>query len=231
MNEMVFSRFVTILTSPGAVMAQVRDLPRWTAAALIIVTCVAIYAGITLHITGPEQVDALQETRFGEMMDAEQIDEMYAQFEDIQFKNRVLSGLQAGFASLISVFVWTLVYLLFGKLAGGQGSFTQLLGVTMWSSYVGLGLHSLAKIPLVLAKGSAMDVSIGPAVLVASRGALDPVFQFLSMFDVFSLWGLYLVVLGLQSIHGFDRNKAAIVGGSGWLLIVLVLFGLGRLVM
>ena len=231
MNETVFGRFIFILTNPGVAMDQVRDNPRWTAAALVIVACVAIYSGVTLHITGPEQVELLQETRFGEMMEAEQIEEMYAQFDNITMKTRILSGMQAGFATLISVLISTLVYLLFSRLSGGQGSFKQLLGVVMWASVVGLGVHSLAKIPLVLMKGSSMDVSLGLGVLAASRGPLDAVYQFLSMFDVFSLWALALVVLGLERIHGFNRNKATMVGVSGWLLIAMSMFGLGRLVM
>ena len=229
MNESVFVRFVTIVTDPAATMNVVREHPRWAAAALAVVIMVAVYAGATMHITGPEQVDLMQITRFAEMLGPEQIDEMYAQFDEITATDRLMSGLQAGFGPLFALFVATLVYMLFGKLAGGEGSFRQVLGVIMWANVVGMGLNSLVKLPIVLAKGSSLDVALGPAILAAGRGPTDALFQLLSLFDLFTVWSVVLVVLGFESVHGFARNKAVTVVVGAYLLMSFTMFGLGRL--
>lgn len=231
MNETVFGRFVAIVTSPGVAMDAVRDQPRWTAAALAIVILVGLYTALTMHITGPEQLDMMQETRFGQMVPQEDLAAAYADFDELTPLKRVLNGLQGGFMTLVAIFVMSVVYLLFSRLAGGRGTYKQLLGVLFWSGFVGMGLQSLVKLPLVLQKGSALDVALGPAVLAASRGPLDPVFQFLSFFDVFSIWALVLLVMGLERIHAFPLGKAAAVGVSAWLLISMVMFGLARIVM
>jgi len=229
MNESVFARFVTIITDPVATMNVVRENPRWAAAALGVVLLVAVYSGATMHISGPEQVDMMQDTRFGEMMGPEQIEEMYARYDDITFTDRVVTGMTSGFGTLFALLVITVVYMLFGKLAGGSGSFRQVLGVTMWASFVGMGLSALVKLPIVLSKGSSFDVSLGPAILVAERGVTDVLFQLLSLFDLFSIWAVVLVVLGFESVHGFARNKAVTVVVGAYLLMNLTMFGIGRL--
>lgn len=229
MNESVFARFITIVTDPIRTMNAVRENPRWAAAALVTVLLVTVYSGVTMHITGPEQVDLMQGTRLGSMMGPEQLDEMYAKYDDITLKDRVVSGLSAGVGTLFAIFIVGLVYMLFGKLAGGAGTFRQVLGVVAWAHFVGMGLNSLVKLPLVLAKGSSMDVSLGPAVLAVDRGVTDPLFQVLSMFDLFSIWTVILIVLGFQSVHGFARNKAATVVVAAWLLMTFTMFGISRM--
>lgn len=229
MNESVLARFAAIITDPVGAMNAVRENPRWPAAALAIVLMVAFYSGSTMHITGPEQVDMMQETRIAEMMGPEAIEEMYAKYDEITTKDRIIVGMQAGFGSLFAVFVVSLVYMLFGKLAGGAGGMKQVLGVVAWANVVGMGLNALVNLPLVLSKGSSMDISLGPAILAAGRGVTDPVFQLLSMFDVFSIWTVVLIVLGFESVHGFARNKAATVVVGAWLLMSLTMFGVARM--
>jgi len=229
MNETVFMRFYAIIVAPRAAMAAVRVDPRWTAAALAIVLLVAVMSAATMHIAGPEQLDMIQDTVIGRQMPPEELAEAYAQFDEITFTSRLLSGLQAGFGVLLSLLVVSLVYLLFSRLAGGRGSWKQILGVLFWANVVGIGLASLVKLPLVLMKGSSLTVSLGPALAVAHRGPLDPTFQLLSFFDVFSLWALALIMLGFEAIHGFTRNKAAAVAGGAWLLMVAVMYGVARM--
>lgn len=229
MNESVFARFITIVTDPVRTMNAVREHPRWAAAALATVLLVAVYSGVTMHITGPEQVDMMQDTRIGEMMGPEQLDNMYAKYDDISVRDRVMAGLSGGIGTLIAVFIVALVYMLFGKLAGGAGTFRQILGVVAWAHYVGMGLNSIVKLPIVLAKGTSLDVSLGPAILVVERGVTDPIYQLLSMFDLFTVWTVILIVLGFESVHGFARNKAVTVVVGAWLLMSFTMFGVSRL--
>jgi len=154
---------------------------------------------------------------------------MYDDYLNMTTVDRLKTALPSGFGGAATVFVMGLVFLLFGKLAGGQGTFGQVIGVVFWSNVVSMGYASLIKWPLVVAKGSMLGVSLGPAVLVADRGVLDPLFGLLSMFDVFTVWGVVLLVLGFAQIHGFARNKAATVVVATWLLVSLVMFGIGRL--
>ncbi|MBC8424161.1 YIP1 family protein [bacterium] len=229
MNDSVLSRFWTIIVNPSAAMEAVRERPRVLVAALAIIILMGVFTAATVHIAGPEQADMMRDTRFGELMEPEQIEEMYDSYLDMTTKDRIMSALPAGFGSAAMVFVMGLVFLLFGKLAGGQGTFGQVMGVIFWSNVVSMGYAALIKWPLVLAKETVMGITLGPAVLVADRGFLDPLFGFLTLLDIFTVWGVVLIVIGFEKVHGFARNKAIAVVVATWLLISLVMFGIGRL--
>lgn len=229
MSDSVFSRFITIITNPSATMEAVRENPRILVAVLGIIVLVGLFSGATVHIVGPEQVDVMRDTRIGRMMEPDQIDQMYDRYLNTTLKDRIVSGIQGGFGAAVAIFIAGLVYFLFGKLAGGPGTFKQVMGAVMWSGVISMGLGALVKWPLAVAKQSVMGVNLGPAVLVADRGVLDPLYGLLSFFDVFALWGVVVLVIGFEKVHGFARNKAATVVVATWLLLSLIMFGIGRL--
>ena len=229
MSDTIGKRFLTIVTNPAAAMAEVKENPRWVIAALAVAVMLGLYSAATLQITGPEQLDVMRETRFGQMIPEEDMAEMYAKYEAPTVGARVLQGAQSGIGAALMLFVMVLIYQLFCKLAGGQGNLRQTAGVVYWSSVVSLGLGSLIKWPLVLAKGSSMGVAIGPAIFVVDRGPTDALYQLLSIFDLFTVWGVLLMVIGLGLVHEFVRNKATTVVVTTWLFLSLVLFGIGRL--
>jgi hypothetical protein len=222
------NRFLTIITNPVATMEAVRERPLWWLAAVGIALTVGVFTAATLHITGPEKLDLMQETRFGAMIQEEDLAAMYAKYDDVSFSMRAIEGVQGAVGVIFGVFIAALAYFVFGKLAGGKATFVQLLGVVFWSGVVSLGLSALVKWPLVVAQGSSMTISLGPAVLVAGRGVMDPLFGILSIFEVFSLWGVALVAIGFTKIHGFAFNKALVVAGGAYLFMSLAMFGIGR---
>jgi hypothetical protein len=229
MNDSILSRFWTIIVDPSAAMEAVREKPRILVAVLGIVIMMGVFSGATVHISGPEQVDLMQDTRFGRMMEEQQIDEMYDQYLNVTLKDRVMHGIQGGFGGAAMAFIMGLIYMLFGKLAGGQGTFKQVMGAVMWTSVISLGFGSLIKWPLALAKQTVMGITLGPALLVSERGPLDPVFGLLSFLDIIGIWGVVVLVIGFEKVHGFARNKASVVVVATWLLMSLVMFGIGRL--
>jgi hypothetical protein len=229
MNDSVLTRFWTIIVNPSATMEAVRERPRVLVAVLAIIVMMGVFTAATVHIAGPEQTDMMRDTRIGRLMEQDDIEKMYDDYLNMTTVDRLMAAVPAGFGTAATVFVMGLVFLLFGKLAGGQGSFGQVMGVIFWSSVVSMGYSALVKWPLVVAKGTMMGITLGPAVLVQDRGYLDPLFGLLSLFDVFTIWGVVLIVIGFEKVHGFARNKAATVVVATWLLISLVMFGIGRL--
>ncbi len=229
MSDTIGKRFLTIVTNPVAAMAEVKENPRWVIAALAVALMIGLFSAATLQITGPEQLDVMRDTKFGQMMPEEDLAEMYAKYEAPTTSARVIQGVQSGVGAAVMLFIMALIYLLFCRLAGGRGTLIQTAAVVYWSSVVSLGLASLVKWPLVLAKGSSLGVAIGPAVFVADRGPTDALVQLLSIFDLFTVWGVLLMVIGLGQVHDFARNKATTVVVTTWLFLSLVLFGIGRL--
>ncbi len=229
MHDGVLTRLRLILTDPARAMAMVRERPRWAVGALICLLAVGLMSATTIQITGPEQIDLMKDTKLGQAMSDEQLDEQYARFEEISTGRRIAAGVQAGLGILVTLLFLSALYHLAAKITGGQGGFRHTLGIVCWANIVGLALASLVKIPLVLARGSSMDLSFGPALLVADRGPLDALFQVLSLFDLFTVWTVVLVVVGFEQVHGLARGRAAAAVVTIWLLVSLVMIGIGRL--
>lgn len=224
----LFSRLIAVFVAPGRAMEAVKARPRWLVAGLVIMAVMALFAALTATISGPEQLDMMKETKLGRMMSPEQLQAAEDQALNPSTAKRIATTISAAAGGWIAVFVAGLVFLLFGKLAGGTGTFKQVMGVVFWAGLISYGLGTLVKLPLVLAKHSVMEVSTGLGAL-APGDPLSLGYQLLSIFDLFSIWAVAVMVIGFEKIHGFARGKAVVVTVLPWLLMSLVMIGIGRL--
>jgi hypothetical protein len=221
------SRLWTIFGSPAKAIEGIRRRPLWVAAGLIVAVVVGLFAATTKQIAGPERMDLMKDSRIMQMMPADKFQEAYDKELNPTVAGRISTGIGAAASIWIGLFIGGLIYLLFGKLAGGTGTLKQVMGVVFWSALISVALGSLVKLPLVFAKKSVMDVNIGLGAL-GGDNPLSWGHQLLSIFDVFVLWALVVMILGFQKIHGFTRGKAATVTILPWLLMNLILIGIGR---
>ena len=224
----LLSRVVAVFTAPGRAMEAVKRDPRWLVPGLIIMAVLAIFASTTVQIAGPEQMEMMRDSKLGRMMSTEQFQKAQDDALNPTTAKRVTSAISGAAGGWIAIFLTGLVFLLFTKLAGGQGTLKQVMGVVFWASLISFGLGSLVKLPLVFAKKSVMEVSTGLGLL-SSGGPLALSHQLLSIFDVFQIWSLAVIVIGFEKIHGFARNKAIVVTVLPWLLMSFVMIGIGRL--
>jgi hypothetical protein len=87
----------------------------------------------------------------------------------------------------------------------GKASFKAVLSVMLYGELI-FAVGNLLVVPLVLAKDS-LAVGLNLGVLVASRGLQDPLFMALSKVDLFIIWEIIAVGIGLSVIYQFPRNK------------------------
>ena len=101
-------------------------------------------------------------------------------------------------AALLALFWGNFVF-------AGKASFKQLLSVMAYGSIVS-ALGMLVVLPMALAKGDlAVGLSLGP--LAASQGIESLAFVALSKIDVFIIWEIIVVGIGLAAVYGLPRNK------------------------
>ncbi len=96
----------------------------------------------------------------------------------------------------------------------GRASFKSLLSVMLYGELI-YAVGNLLVLPLVLAKDS-LAVGLNLGILVADRGPQDVLYTALSKIDLFIIWEIMVVGIGLAIIYGFPRNK-------GYLMSVLSL--------
>jgi hypothetical protein len=231
-GDNLLARLWAVFARPGQAMEWVRGNPRWLMAGLLLAILGAFYAVITMPIAGPEQLELMRDTRMFRMLSDEDWQVRYEESLDPTPVRRVTTGIGAAVASFVIVLIYGLIYLLFGKLAGGTGTFKQVMGVTFWAYIIPGGLGNLLRIPLIFAKQSVMEVSLGLAALAPKENLLSAGYQALYYFgDFFVWWALVVTIIGFQKVHDISRGQAAVVTILPWLLVTGAMYGLGRIFM
>ncbi len=107
------------------------------------------------------------------------------------------------------------------RVAAAPASFGPTVAVAAWGT-LPLALHDLLSVPAILRMQgvAALETERAlPSSLAAllPEGASPPVLALAGAFDLFALWSLALVALGMASVAGVSRRRA--------LAVVLVLWG------
>ena len=100
-----------------------------------------------------------------------------------------------------------------GLVAGGEASFAQSFAILAWS-WLPYSLRNLVMAAYVAYSGQLINQ--GLSFLVATgdqtKDAANWLYSLLSQIDLFYLWHLILVVVGLATVGRFSKAKATIVG-------------------
>jgi hypothetical protein len=113
----------------------------------------------------------------------------------------------------------------------GKARFKQLLSVMLYGEII-YGIGMLVVLPMALAKKS-MLVSLSLGVLAASQGAESILYLALSKIDLFLIWELIAIGIGLSIIYGVPRNKGYTLSvlSMGMISILhVVLSAIGKLI-
>ncbi len=127
-------------------------------------------------------------------------------------------------AALLALFWGNVVY-------SGNARFKQILSVMVYGELI-FGLGTLLVLPMVLIKKS-MLVSVSLGILAASRGPESLLYLALSKVDLFLIWEIIVVGIGLSVVYGFARNKGYVLSvlSMGMLSILHVVFSaIGKLI-
>lgn len=94
----------------------------------------------------------------------------------------------------------------------GKAGFKQLLSVMLYGEII-IAAGNLILLPMMFAKESFL-VSLSPAILALSQGPDSLAYTALSKLDLFIIWELIVIGIGLSIVYNVPRNK-------GYLLSVL----------
>ena len=218
-----FSRIIGVLFSPGQTFQEIARKPDFVVPAIVIV-----FAAIAAVIATVPRIDF--EGTYREAFEAKGM-------SGPQMAQAMKFAIAFGkggmyFAPLIvlgALAVAALIYFLGVKILGGAASYAQVYSVVLYG-YMPVAIRFLIKIPIVLTKHnlkiqeSETVVRSSPAFLVSFKD--NPVlFAFLSRIDVFLIWSLILVVIGLAAASRLSKAKTAAVVIAAWVLMTLLSVG------
>jgi hypothetical protein len=125
------------------------------------------------------------------------------------------------------------ILLLAFRIMGGEGTYKQALSATLYA-WIPLVIFSVISTIVVVARGTfdpttaATLVKSSPAFLVDMKE--QPVlFSLLSNFDVFTIWTLFLLIVGFGTLSKTSRAKAATIVLSLWGVFIVIKLGFAAL--
>jgi hypothetical protein len=125
------------------------------------------------------------------------------------------------------------ILLLAFRLFGGEGTYKQAFSTTLYA-WIPLVLFGVIVCVVVVARGTfdpmtaATLVKSNPAFLVDMKE--QPIlFSLLSNFDVFTIWTIFLLIIGFSTLSKTSRAKAATIVLSLWAAMIVVKLGFAAL--
>jgi len=200
--------------------AKTKDTTKWWLP-LIVVALVAMVIAIWMvpNIIIPMQREVISEMVFEQGGTQADVD-------------RAMS-MASGFAmpsAIIGVFIQTFLMLfivagvlhLLVKMFGGKGTFRDGRAVVAYSMIVS-AVGSLVKFPIMISKKTMMP-EVGPTLFFPSLEPSDRLFKLLYMgFDIFTIWWLIVLIVGLAAGYRVSRGKSAAVVIILWVLMTVIM--------
>jgi hypothetical protein len=218
-----FSRIVGVLFSPGQTFADIARKPDWVVPALVIIAVFLIAAIVTVP-----RIDF--ETMSRQAMEARGQTGPAAE-QGLRFAIAMARGIQYVVPFLIIGFiaVGALIYWLGARLAGGEATYQQVFSVVMYA-FIPQTIRQLIKIPVVLSKHNINPREIetlvrsGPAFLVSYKEH-PMLWGLFTRLDLFALWSVILVIIGLAAAARISKAKSAAVVVVVWSIMTLITLG------
>lgn len=140
-----------------------------------------------------------------------------------------LIGLVSAVISLLAVWLlMSLVFYFFGSIWGEKREFKVSLSMVAFS-WIPLALHDFLASAVVILSGQ--PIRPGLSALLPAETAIQPTFlsTFLKYVDIFSIWSLVLLIIGLSIVFKLNKRKSVLIVLGYMALTVLVNGGLASL--
>jgi hypothetical protein len=223
-----FSKLMNIFVAPGEVFESIKAKPR-TNALWVIPSILAVVLGIFFFFVLSS--DPAIESQFRDQI-SKRVDEQIAQgqvtpdrAEATKEQMMNMTKIVAPILSIILVFasllVVSLVIFLVGKLAfKGNATYGKVMEVVGASFMVDKVLGPIVASLIMLAMGS-IYASPGLALLISGFNPDDKVHILLSSVNIFSIWYLSVLSIGVRKFYDVSIWKAAVWVVALWVLWTL----------
>jgi hypothetical protein len=207
-----------IFVHPRAVARSLAERPNWVLAFLAAAVILCITSYLTYPIVNREMAERVGDSFLNQFMTDEQLHQMQEDMRNPTTTKRLVSLGQITFGLLAFQIALTgfLAHIL-ARLLGGNGRPRSVIALYAHARLIDPAAGELVKLPLVFATGSYLNVNLSLAALVPNLGVGNPVHDLLSIFSLFGMASLVVLVIGLEEIHGLPRDRAALAAGLPWL--------------
>lgn len=210
----LFTRFIQVFVSPGALFERLRERPLWVGAVILVVVL-----SIGSNLLLPDEVTRqVLEQQMGPEATAEQIDRTVA---IVRVWGRVAS---VAFPPLVIAAIAGILILIYNVFTGGEATYRQLFSASAHAFFI-YTVGGLITLALILARGEVVTLSLNLLLPGMEEGYL---FRLLRGLNVFSLWTGAVLGIAVSRIYpgrSAGRAAAVIIGLYVVLVAIFALFG------
>lgn len=203
-------RVINIIVAPGETFEAIKEKPNYLVP-MVIIWVVTILSTLLMKDLTAQLMDA---TYANTGLSAEQIaatkESMSGLTTALMYAGMVLAPLAAMFKGAIS----HLLSILFS----GKGSFGATVSLIL-NAYIIQMLGNLISLPIILITQNAA-FSFSPALLLPITKLGTPFYSTLSLLNIFTLWYLFVSVMGIKKIHEVSTWKAAIIALAPFIIMI-----------
>jgi len=217
-----FQALLGVIARPRSTFARMRDAERghwWVVFALGLIALV-----LSTVATVPIQVEMSQAAMAAQQEQMDLSPEQQAQFEQTQAifsSTAVLAaiGTASGIIGLLIGYgVRAGLLYLFGLVLGGQVSFKQIWRMAVWTA-LPISLGTFVSAIAVVATRQMPTAGLTYILTSAEMANASPFLTaILGRIDVYTIWSLILIAVGMVATARLSRVKAGLIAGVYWLL-------------
>ncbi len=213
-------KILGIFFSPKEVFVKLNEKPDWIVPVVITIVVSLVFTMIVLpRVIIPEQTKRIMEM---DRLTEAQKETAAGRLEGVQPYITTPIGIIV--FSFILIFIKSGILFLIFSLFGEKTVFKKVLAIVSYSFLIGVP-EVILKTSLMLIKGSTR-VYTGLALLATNLDIKAPIFRLLARIDIFTIWHLCLISLGLAVIYKINNKKSFAIVFGLWLLWILLQFGL-----
>jgi hypothetical protein len=221
-----FGRLGNLIFSPARTFDSLIAKPDWVTPMLLTVVIMLTFSISLKDVLMDFQAKTVRES----IMKNDQIAESQKaqtaeQAVDMMKKFWIVGAVFGTITGIGLYFVIGLIYWLVGnKIMDGKPQFFQVLSIYGYASLI--EMFGLAiKIPIMMANGT-IRVDTGLALLAPDAELTLVTYVILSKLDVFSVWAVVLIAMGLARLYQKPLGKSALTVGIIWMGGLLIAVGL-----
>jgi hypothetical protein len=207
-----------IFFAPIKALEDFKLKPTWVVPLILSLILMAIAAGLPYKQNAMAQYDLL---RTSTTIPPAAIEQIRVQGENTGPLMSVAGGV---IVYAIISFVGALIAWFFGGFIFGKKTpYSHVWAVWLLTGLIPL-LGGVIRSVLIVLKNS-INVSIGPAALLAGKDFTSFMYTVLYYADIFAIWGVIVAGLGYAAIFGLPRGKGLTISIVIWLLGTLTMVG------
>lgn len=203
------ARMIGVITSPRQTFEDIVRRPTWLLPFVLVVVVSVVTSYLLIDLIADAQLEQMQEQQMTEQQ-IEMASKMTRQF-----------GWMFAVVTIPLFYVIAAAVLLFtGNIVlGGTSNFRTIFSVSCWAGIISV-VTSAISVPIMLARG--VFESPVSLVFLAPDDKKSFLYNFFSSIDLFALWFVVVMGIGLAAAYRWANQKGVMVTAFWWLLMVVI---------